>query len=296
MFYLLNKPKGRSSFAIINSFAKENMIKKIGHTGTLDPLASGLLLVATDDDTKLIPYIKHNNKSYVATIQFGKQTDTYDSEGIVINSSEYKLTDNNVLKVCKWLESQTEQIPPSFSAKKISGIRSYNLARSGKEVKLQKQPIKVFSAKIISFNIEKQQLVIYVDVSKGTYIRSLVNDLGLYLNTYAYMTELDRVKIGNLDISLLNGNGFVAISDNHLFSIPYYEPSISEINKLKNGINIINNKNIANGDYILKTKQINWGIISVDNEIVKVKKLFGKRINEIEKGVSDDQNWNTKQY
>ncbi len=123
--------------------------------------------------------------------------------------------------------------------------------------------------------------MIYVDVSKGTYIRSLVNDLGLYLNTYAYMTELDRVKIGDLDISLLNGNGFVAISDNHLFSIPYYEPSIAEINKLKNGISIINNKNIANGDYILKTKQINWGIISVDNEIVKVKKLFGKRINEI---------------
>nr|WP_307928160.1 hypothetical protein [Mycoplasmopsis bovis] len=149
-------------------------------------------------------------------------------------------------------------------------------------------PIKVFNAKIISFNIEKQQLVIYVDVSKGTYIRSLVNDLGLYLNTYAYMTELDRVKIGDLDISLLNGNGFVAISDNHLFSIPYYEPSIAEINKLKNGISIINNKNIANGDYILKTKQINWGIISVDNEIVKVKKLFGKRINEIEEGVSDD--------
>nr|WP_318028879.1 hypothetical protein [Mycoplasmopsis bovis] len=246
------------------------------------------MLVATDDDTKLIPYIKHNNKSYVATIQFGKQTDTYDSEGIVINSSEYKVTNNNVLKVCKWLESQTEQIPPSFSAKKINGIRSYNLARSGKEAKLQKQPIKVFNAKIISFNIEKQQLVIYVDVSKGTYIRSLVNDLGLYLNTYAYMTELDRVKIGDLDISLLNGNGFVAISDNHLFSIPYYEPSIAEINKLKNGISIINNKNIANGDYILKTKQINWGIISVDNEIVKVKKLFGKRINEIEEGVSDD--------
>ncbi len=73
------------------------------------------------------------------------------------------------------------------------------------------------------------------------------------------MTELDRVKIGNLDISLLNGNGFVAISDNHLFSIPHYEPSIAEINKLKNGISIINNKNIANGDYILKTKQINWG-------------------------------------
>nr|WP_308431296.1 hypothetical protein [Mycoplasmopsis bovis] len=85
-------------------------------------------------------------------------------------------------------------MPPSFSAKKINGIRSYNLARSGKEAKLQKQPIKVFNAKIISFNIEKQQLVIYVDVSKGTYIRSLVNDLGLYLNTYAYMTELDRVQ------------------------------------------------------------------------------------------------------
>ncbi len=193
-FICLINLKASSSFAIINSFAKENMIKKIGHTGTLDPLASGLLLVATDDDTKLIPYIKHNNKSYVATIQFGKQTDTYDSEGIVINSSEYKVTNNNVLKVCKWLESQTEQIPPSFSAKKINGIRSYNLARSGKEAKLQKQPIKVFNAKIISFNIEKQQLVIYVDVSKGTYIRSLVNDLGLYLNTYAYMTELDRVQ------------------------------------------------------------------------------------------------------
>ncbi len=105
MKYLLNKPKGHSFFICnsLNSFAKENMIKKIGHTGTLDPLASGLLLVATDDDTKLIPYIKHNNKSYVATIQFGKQTDTYDSEGIVINSSEYKVTNNNVLKVCKWL-------------------------------------------------------------------------------------------------------------------------------------------------------------------------------------------------
>lgn len=288
MFYLINKSKGCSSFAVINSFAKENKIKKIGHTGTLDPLASGLLLVATDEDTKLIPYIKHNNKAYITTIQFGKQTDTYDSEGTVINHSEVKVGQSDVQKITSWLNSQSEQIPPSYSAKKVNGAKSYELARKGKSIELKPQSIKVFDSKVLSFNSELQQAVVYMNVSKGAYIRSLVNDLGIFLNTYAYMSELDRVKVGELDIDLLKGKSFIDVSNYALFSLPFYEPTYAEIRHLKNGISILNNKRIKNGEYILKTNQINWGIVSVDSDLIKVKRIFGNRIKEVEQGEAND--------
>ncbi|WP_029513549.1 tRNA pseudouridine(55) synthase TruB [Mycoplasmopsis primatum] len=281
MFYLLNKPKGYSSFYVIKEFAKQNSIQKIGHTGTLDPLASGLLLIATDSDTKLIPYISHNDKTYETVIQFGCQTDTYDADGKIINSSNTIITEQDISKVTDWLLRQESQIPPIYSAKKINGIRSYDLARNNKNISLKSQNIKVYEAKIIEFNFHKQQLKLSLKVSKGTYIRSLINDLGIYLNSYAYMTQLNRTAIGTLNINLLNGNNFVKISTTHLFNIPFFTPSKNEFELLKNGVAIANNKNLVSGKYMLKNNEIIWGIVEIDNLKITVKKIFGNKLNQI---------------
>ncbi|QSB07562.1 tRNA pseudouridine(55) synthase TruB [Mycoplasma tauri] len=284
MFYLLNKSKGESSFSSIRKFSKKINAKKVGHTGTLDPLATGLLLVATEDDTKLIQFICHEDKTYRTLIQFGQQTDTFDSEGTIINTSKYKINDHDINKIKSWLENQKFQIPPIYSAKKINGVKSYDLARKGKEVSLKPQEIKIIDSKIIEFNYESQTLWLELKVSKGTYIRSIVNDLGIFLNSYAYMKELVRTAIGNLSLDNLEENEYTKIDSKMLFNIPFFEPNEKQTKDLINGKIIKNDKGLLNGDYLLINKKIIWGIITLKNEYIKVKKIFGNKIKELKYG------------
>lgn len=280
MFYLLNKKKGESSFQAIKKFARANSISKIGHTGTLDPLASGLLLIATDYDTKLIPYLNNEDKTYEVEIEFGKQTDTYDAEGKIINSSDKLVNQKDLTKIQEWFIKQNCQIPPIYSAKKINGQRSYDLARQNKSVELKPQKIKVYDAKILDFDEKQQILKASLKVSKGTYIRSLVNDLGVFLGTFAYMKNLKRTAISNLDISLLNGWDFAKINITHIIGLPIFVPTNKEFNEIKNGkkIKVFNH---TNGEHILEFQNTILGIVSIENNQLTVKKLFGNKLKEI---------------
>lgn len=282
MFYLLNKEKGISSFKAINDFAHKNNINKIGHSGTLDPLASGLLLVATDDDTRMISYIKHTNKTYLATIIFGAQTDTYDVLGKKINASKNKVKESQIEDIKNWFLKQKQQVPPLYSAKKINGVKGYELARKGKTSELKPMPINVFSANIKSFDYEKQKLVVELKVSYGTYIRSLINDLGLYLKTYAYMLDLQRSAIGELELNTLGNKKELKIAYKKLFDRKQFLSfTKQEMHYLLTSKTV--NKNVKDGLYFalnLEASEDNQicGIVIVDKKIVKVKKLFGKRI------------------
>ncbi|WP_416738138.1 tRNA pseudouridine(55) synthase TruB [Mycoplasmopsis meleagridis] len=282
MFYLLKKNKNISSFKTIRNFALTNNIKKIGHTGTLDPFAKGLLLVATDEDTKLISYIENKDKTYIAEVKFGYQTDTYDVEGKIINTSNILIKEENLTQIITWLKDQVDQIPPIYSAKKINGYKAYELARQNKTFSLKKQSIKIYDAKILSFDFINQLLKIEITVSNGTYIRSLFNDCAIFFNTFAYLENLERITISKLNISLLKNNDFVKINDGLLFTKSKIYLSKENISKLKNGLELINEQKLENNEYLLvdiSNKNEILGIIEVDNNKIRSKKLFGNKLN-----------------
>ncbi|MCT4469468.1 tRNA pseudouridine(55) synthase TruB [Mycoplasma sp. HS2188] len=280
MFFLLNKPKGISSFKHIKNFQHELKIKKCGHSGTLDPLASGLLLIATDEDTKLLPYVADKHKTYITTIQFGNSTSTYDAEGEITNRSSNLFTEKNIEKALQWLKEQTSQIPPVFSAKKVNGVRSYDLARKNIDVELKPQKIEVSDVEFIDFDFAKQQLKVKLRVSNGTYIRSLANDLGLAFNTYSFMAELERVEISGLEKNILANQNYIAIINILPFlSIDSLEVNSEQLDNLSKGKIITY---IANdGEYVLYNKsqsKLALGIVEIKNNYLKVKKLFGNRL------------------
>jgi tRNA pseudouridine55 synthase len=200
MFILINKEQGNSSFQVIAALRKITGIKKIGHAGTLDPIAEGLLIVAIGrESTRKINQFVNLDKEYLAQLCLGKKTDTYDREGKIID--EYKAKDPNLKEIqsaLKYFKGEIEQVPPMYSAKKYKGKKLYELARKGIEIKRQACLINISDIEIL--NYRWPNLKLKVNCSKGTYIRSLVYDLGEKLKTGAYLTELKRTRIGNYNI------------------------------------------------------------------------------------------------
>ena len=265
MFYLLNKPKGTTSFKFINSFARERGIKKIGHTGTLDPLASGALLVATGQDTKLIDYVDKGFKSYKATMVLGVNTTTYDSEGEVTEKHEVNVSEEKVIEAIKSFERTYDQIPPNFSAKKINGVRAYKLARENKEVILKANKVTIKSIKDIK-QVSKDTYTFTVEVSRGTYIRSLIFDIGKLLNTGAHMSELERITIGPLVLK----QDIEEVSVLDLLTIDTLE--INELDDLRFGRSF--KLKAQDGTYALIHKNEIIGVGNLKSSILKPIKVF----------------------
>ncbi|UUD36732.1 tRNA pseudouridine synthase B [Mycoplasmopsis californica] len=283
MFHLLKKEDNISSYAATKKFAKENNIIKIGHSGTLDPLASGYLLLADGDDTKLFNYVHDKSKKYHVVCALGFQTDTFDIEGKVINRSTKKCnSQQEILKIVEIIKKNDYQKPPIFSAKKINGQKAYNLARKGHKVVLDPVKIKIHSVTNVNLNVEKQIVSFDAHVSNGTYIRSIVNDLGLELGTYATMTALDRYEISGLSGNLTHFQIInILFKDRLIFTtkddvIRLQKNHFNHIVKLSWYLDIINTEK----DYILVDKDTNmcYGVISVANKLIKIKRLFGKRL------------------
>jgi tRNA pseudouridine55 synthase len=199
MFNIL-KPSGMSSNAVLSKIKKRFNIKKVGHLGTLDPLATGVLPVAVGKATKLFDYFLKKNKVYKAVFTFGKLTNTLDSEGTVINTSEHIPSKADIQKVLSNMTGQIDQIPPNFSAKNVNGKRAYELARQDKEFTLPPKTVNIYSFDLLE-QVDKNSYLFEISCSSGTYIRSIARDLGKLLNTYAYMSALVRVKSGIFDIS-----------------------------------------------------------------------------------------------
>lgn len=175
---------------------------KVGHAGTLDPLATGVLVLCTGHCTKQIEQLQSHMKEYTAILQLGATTASYDLEHEIHQTYPWKhITREMILEILKKFTGDIEQIPPTYSAVKISGDRAYKLRRQGEEVKLKPKHIHIDEIELTSFNEDNGQLSIRVVCGKGTYIRALARDLGRALGSGAYLTALRRTRVGDITVN-----------------------------------------------------------------------------------------------
>lgn len=197
MFGFLNvyKPSGMTSFDVVAILRRITKIKQIGHTGTLDPFATGVLPICIGKSTKLIEYLP-DDKDYTATVKFGTDTDTYDLEGQIVKTYDRKITEDELKCKLKSFEGEIEQYPPKYSAIKVNGKKLYEYARIGQDIKIEPRKVKIYEIRLVDFDYNAQVAKILVSCSKGTYIRSIAYDLGQKLNCGGHLIALERTKAG----------------------------------------------------------------------------------------------------
>lgn len=192
----INKPAGWTSFDVVKKVRCQLGIRKVGHAGTLDPFATGVLLICTGRATKRVEKLMNLDKEYIACIEFGKVTDTFDCTGTVLTKRDAShLTLEDVKSACEEFQGEIFQTPPMFSAVKVKGERLYNLARKGVVVPRKARKICVYDFEIL--NYENPFLRLKVVCSRGTYIRAIANDMGEMLGCGGFLKELTRTRIGN---------------------------------------------------------------------------------------------------
>lgn len=247
---IINKPKGYTSHDVVAKVKKILDIKKVGHTGTLDPNATGVLPLLLNQGTKLSKYLINHDKEYEVVLKLGIKTDTLDGEG---NKIEERVVDWNKLqdveKVLQSLKGKQKQIPPMYSAIKVKGKKLYEYARNGQTVEIAPREIEIYHIELQAIDKEKNEILFKVECSKGTYIRSLCEEIAKRLGTIGYMKELNRTKVG--DFSLKNAitleeleknkksieNGIITMET--LFSkLPRINLLKEEIQKFLNGVTI----------------------------------------------------------
>ena len=244
-FYFINKPKTWTSQDLCAKFKKIYNLDKVGHSGTLDPNAEGAMLIATNKYTKLFDYISNKDKTYIVKSLFG-----YDSETLDIDSECKKIHDINLNRIkdqfteaVNNMIGESLQIPPKYSAIKVKGRRLYKYAREGKEVEIPKRKIHVKEIEILNLDNDKAEMKI--KVSEGTYIRSLISDIGKEINTFGIVSELKRISIGNLDVNhksyindikTLNPKSTPnPLSQNEIIDLPILHVSEKDLIYIKNG-------------------------------------------------------------
>ncbi len=202
MFGFLNvyKPAGITSHDVVARLRRVTKVKQIGHTGTLDPFAEGVLPICIGKATRLIEYL-NDDKAYVGTVKLGNSTTTYDIEGEGVNFSDKTVTLNEIETALEKFRGDIEQIPPIYSAIKVNGKKLYEYAREGKEVKIEPRKVNINKLEVVDFKPELRQVSLHIECSKGTYIRSIANDLGEELGTYGHLVKLVRVKAGDFGIN-----------------------------------------------------------------------------------------------
>lgn len=195
----LNKKRDITSHDAVTAVKKAFKVRKAGHAGTLDPIATGVLLVCLNEATKITGFLSDLDKEYIMTARLGESTDSYDSEGVVTERADYRaVTRVDIDKALPKFIGEIEQIPPMHSAIKISGTPLYELARKGIEVERKPRKVAISSIEVLGF--EPPLLTLRVACSKGTYIRSLCNDLGAMLGVGAHVTGLVRTRIGDFTL------------------------------------------------------------------------------------------------
>ena len=194
------KPKGMTSHDAVYYFRRLCKTKKVGHTGTLDPMATGVLPICIGKATRVSEYLLNVGKEYIGELTLGTETDTQDKEGKITNFSNKEVCIESLIKVFNDFKGEQEQIPPMYSAKKINGKKLYELAREGIVIERKSNRINISELDIIH-NIDNKKIVFYVKCSKGTYIRTLCNDIGNRLGTYGHMSFLLRVGVGDFKLS-----------------------------------------------------------------------------------------------
>ena len=199
---LINKQKNYTSHDVVNK-VKRITKSKVGHTGTLDPNATGVLPLLLGNATKISKYLINHDKEYEVLLQLGTKTDTADAEGKIIEEKDVNidsLSEENVKKVLSTFLGKQKQIPPMYSAIKVNGKKLYQYARQGQEVEIKPREIEIYKIKLINLDKKQKQISLVVSCSKGTYIRSLCEDIADRLGTVGFMKELNRTKVGEFNI------------------------------------------------------------------------------------------------
>lgn len=266
---LINKPKGITSRDVVNEVCKILKTKKVGHTGTLDPIASGVLVVCVGKATKLVDIITSANKEYVATVKLGLLTDTLDLDGEVLKKEKVTIRKEELINVLNSFLGKYEQEVPIYSAVKVNGKKLYEYAREGKKVNLPKRMVEIKKIELI--NLTDEEYKFRVLVSKGTYIRSLIYDINRKLNVIGVMSDLVRTKQG-----IFNIDDAYTLEDIKTGNYKMY--TITDVLKNDNCI-VINDKlfnSIKNGCIIDNIYGKEVVTFIYDNKVVSIYKTYDK--------------------
>ena len=204
---IIDKPKDITSRDVVNSVVKRFNTKKVGHTGTLDPIATGVLVVCVGSATKLVDELTSNDKEYIASVELGTLTDTLDNTGNIISEENCIKTKEDIIEVLNSFKGKYMQEVPIYSAVKINGKKLYEYARENIDVDLPKREVEISNIELVSdieYKDDKTCFKFKCSVSKGTYIRSLIRDIAHKLNTVGIMTDLRRIRQGKFENNLIN--------------------------------------------------------------------------------------------
>ena len=284
LFGFLNiyKPKGLTSHDVVARLRKITKVRQIGHTGTLDPFATGVLPICIGKATRLIEYLD-DDKEYLATVQFGKNTATYDLEGEITATFDKKVTEEDVKNALKDFEGEISQIPPIYSAIKVNGKKLYDYARQGQDIEIKPRKVTISKIELKEFDRTSQSAKITVACSKGTYIRSIAYDLGAKLGCGGYLTALERTQAGkfqvNTAIKLEDLTEVSQIVENlinplDMLSIPIHNLSENERERVSHGMSICNSDFPDSDIVILSYGGRIYAIGKVEQNKILVKKVF----------------------
>ncbi len=212
---LVDKPAGMTSHDAVSIVRRAVGIRRVGHAGTLDPFATGLLVMLTGRGTRLIPYIDSEPKVYEATISFGSETDTDDLTGVVTRDAAVP-TDIAIAQAIAKLTGDIEQLPPAYSAKSVGGVRAYDAARRGAPLTLRPAPVTIHEIRIL--DRQKGAILARIECSGGTYVRALARDMGRLANSAAHLAALRRIRSGPFDVT--NANSMEAIRASEIECMP----------------------------------------------------------------------------
>ena len=276
---IVNKPSGITSRDVVNIVGKTLNTKKVGHTGTLDPMATGVLVLCIGNALKVCELITANDKEYIAKVILGIETETLDTTSPIINTKKTNITKEEIEKVLNSFKGSYLQEVPKYSAVKINGKKLYEYAREGKEIELPKKMVTIYDIQLVSditYYNDTTSFYIKTTVSKGTYIRSLIRDIGYKLNTYGCMDSLERTRQGifNIDNSntleeIKNNNYKLLSIEESLPNIPLVEVDNKTLFKIRNGVKL---KKFFAGDMaIIKDKN---KVVAIYKNDLNESKLF----------------------
>ena len=275
----VNKPSGITSRDVVNIVGKTLNTKKVGHTGTLDPMATGVLVLCLGNALKVCELITANDKEYIAKVILGIETETLDTTSPIINTKKTNITKEEIEKVLNSFKGSYLQEVPKYSAVKINGKKLYEYAREGKEIELPKKMVTIYDIQLVSditYYNDTTSFYIKTTVSKGTYIRSLIRDIGYKLNTCGCMDSLERTRQGifNIDNSntleeIKNNNYKLLSIEESLPNIPLVQVDNKTLFKIRNGVKL---KKFFAGDMaIIKDKN---KVVAIYKNDLNESKLF----------------------
>lgn len=271
---IVNKPTGITSQDVVTEIRKSMKIKSVGHAGTLDPLASGVLPILVSKGTRISKYLIDHDKEYIATLRLGKQTDTGDITGEVIDEKDVPTTaldEENVKDVLESFIGEQAQIPPMYSAIKVDGRKLYEYARMGEKVEVKPRQIKIYNIELININVDSKEIVYRVACSKGTYIRTLCEDIAKELGTVGTMSALVRTKAGDFTVEqAIDLDKLVTLSNEEIKE--KYFIDIEEAFKSYDSINLKSDNELKlfiNGMMLIRKKENNvYRIYDKDNKFI----------------------------